>query len=217
MRSAPPPVIRGDRLNDYVRFSITHNPYINWWPMYLIASPINNQWISHQWGKPTESSDFGSEGHTAHSTLVCSGDFDCNTGMKGDTSYGRVRGYVTGLPPGRYKVTYYYYVHISSNHGSIGVSASLQDGNGRHIIPKGKDAKISSGPPEHKNVSRHGENMSVVVTVGKSGEALIMDYLPEAATPHDASPDTFAEAFAMFGITQVEKLLKSEGANEDDR
>ena len=74
-------------------------------------TPINNQWIFKQW-RDYPRSRIGEDAAYAYSELIVNGDFDCNTGMLGDTSYGRVKAYITDLPPGKYDVTYWYKIRL---------------------------------------------------------------------------------------------------------
>ena len=98
-----PPMTEQQITNLHVRFDLTTNG-LNWWPANRIVSPINNQWFTHQWFKPTPESSIGvyKIDGSAYSNLICSGEFDCNTGLNGDKDYGRIKGYVTKLPPGKY-------------------------------------------------------------------------------------------------------------------
>jgi len=58
--------------------------------------------------------------------------------MIGDTSYGRIKGYVTNLPPGKYEVTYSFDVSVSSR-GNGKAAAVVIDGAGKRVAPKEGD------------------------------------------------------------------------------
>ncbi len=169
--------VTGDAAGPYVRFDITKGT----WPIW---SPYNNQNILHRpWHEESYSKTYTPAHPNAISNLVATGDFCCNGNFTGGTgSYGHVTAYVTNLPQGTYKISYWYHITLSSS-GQGMASAMLTDAANKTILNEAVNDKGPKRPIFDSNL----KSAEVQVTVGASGEARVFDYEPGATTPHGAN------------------------------